>query len=86
MISCSRDGLSVTEMMLMLPGMSWYQWLSHIKLLTSLKILKEQAGLYRPHNTEVAIIHLKLSISCRPFIKGGLSDFRGFCSFSLVFV
>ena len=53
LIGCSRDGLSVTEIMKMLPGMSWYQWIAHIKLLINLKVLKQQAGLYRPHNSEV---------------------------------
>ncbi|XP_076823328.1 nephrocystin-3-like isoform X2 [Clavelina lepadiformis] len=53
-IACSPYGLSETELMSLVPDLTWLTWTNLIHTLTMLCIIKEKAGFFVPHNSEIS--------------------------------
>jgi len=54
-VACSRDGLSEKELLLFLTSqLTHARWFNHLNKLLHLLVLKEEAGFYKAHNSQVS--------------------------------
>nr|CAB3264423.1 nephrocystin-3-like [Phallusia mammillata] len=55
-LACSRNGLSETEILSLLPDLTWCSWIAIHRQLSTFCVIKESVGLITVHNSEIAAV------------------------------